>query len=170
MDVYTQRLDAWLRAVMPFVFTVILTVLSVSAWPLPYLGAVMPPLGFISLYYWSAHRPDLFPSSAAFCVGFLHDIVNGITPGVSALLFTVAHQIIWRQSRVFIGHSFWTFWAGFAVSASMMMIFQWMVLAVLDWTLLPVMPLLVQTALAIVVFPLPCWGMIQLQRRLLSTS
>jgi rod shape-determining protein MreD len=170
MEVVWQRLDTGLRIVMPAAIALLMTLLSVVIWPLPYLGPVMPPLAFIALYYWTTHRPDLFPSGVAFLIGLLNDIINGLPIGISAFLFTVAHQIILHQRRVFAGHSFWMLWSGFALAAGLLMIAEWILISVVRWQLSPFFPVLVQTVLAIIVFPLPCWILIRLQRAALSAG
>ena len=170
MEMFWQRLDQGLRLAMPVAVTLVMTLLSVVVWPLPYLGAVMPPLAFIALYYWSAHRPDLFPSGIAFLVGLLNDILNDWPIGISALLFTVAHQVILRQRRFFAGHSFFMLWSGFALVAAVMMVLEWTLIGLVRWQVAPFLPVLIQTVLAIVLFPLPCWVFIRLQRTLLSVS
>ncbi len=169
MEVVWQRLDQWLRLAMPSAVALLMTLLSVIVWPLPYLGPVMPPLAFIALYYWSTHRPDLFPSGIAFLIGLLNDIINGLPMGVSALLFIVAHQIILRQRRFFAGHSFLMLWSGFALAASAMMVLEWILIALVSWQIIPFMPVLMQTVLAIAIFPVPCWLLIRLQRAALAS-
>jgi rod shape-determining protein MreD len=169
MEFFWQRLDQGLRFAMPSFVALVMTLLSVIIWPLPYLGPVMPPLAFIALYYWSTHRPDLFPSSVAFVLGILNDIINDLPMGISAFLFTIAHQIIWRQRRFFAGHSFFMLWSGFAVAATLLMICQWSLIGLVRWQVVPFFPVFIQTVLAIVIFPLPCWIMIRLQRAALST-
>jgi rod shape-determining protein MreD len=170
MDIVWQRLDQALRLAMPATATVLMTLLSVIVWPLPYLGPVMPPLAFIALYYWSTHRPDLFPPGIAFMVGFLNDIINGLPLGISALLFTLARQAILQQRRFFAGHSFFMLWSGFALAASVLMIIQWVLVDLVRWQIVPFLPVLIQTVLAIVIFPLPCWALIRLQRSVLSAE
>jgi rod shape-determining protein MreD len=170
MDIVWQRLDLWLRIAMPTAVALLMTILSVIVWPLPYLGPVMPPLAFIALYYWSTHRPDLFPSSVAFILGLLNDIIHDLPMGISALLFTLAHQLMWRQRRFFAGHSFFMLWSGFALAATVMMIATWVLIALVRWQPAPFLPVLIQTVLAIVLFPLPCWIFIRLQRTLLSVN
>lgn len=168
MEVIWQRLDQGLRLAMPSAFTLLMTLLSVIVWPLPYLGPVMPPLAFIALYYWSTHRPDLFPTGVAFAIGVLNDIINDLPIGISALLFTLAHEIILRQRRFFAGHSFFMLWSGFAIAATVLMICEWILIALVRWQVAPFLPVLMQTVLAIVIFPLPCWIMIRLQRATLT--
>ncbi len=153
---------------MPMAVALVMTLLSVVEWPFPHLGDIMPPLGFIALFYWSAHRPDLFPPAVAFLVGLLNDVVSGLPLGVSAFLFTVANQLLWRQRRFFAGLSFMMLWSGFALSSFILMVAQWSIVGVVNWQAPPFLPIFVQTLLGVALFPLPCWAMIQLQRRLLS--
>ncbi|MDD3370699.1 MAG: rod shape-determining protein MreD, partial [Alphaproteobacteria bacterium] len=153
---------------LPIVTTIFMTMLGICVWPLPYLNIVMPSLAFIALFYWSAHRPDLFSSSFAFFIGLLTDLVGGGPVGVSALLFTAAHQIIWRQRGMFAGHSFFLLWGGFALAATFMMIAQWILIALYNWHFVPIFPALTQTLLSIALFPLPCWILIQFQRSITS--
>ena len=170
MDVIWQRLDSGLRLAVPSVVAVLMTLLSVIVWPLPYLGSVMPPLAFIALYYWTTHRPDLFPTSIAFLIGILNDIINDWPLGVSALLFTLAHHLILKQRRFFTGHSFLMLWAGFALASTGLMISEWFLIALMRWQIAPFLPILIQTVLAILFFPLPCWILIRLQRATFSAS
>ena len=170
MDVVWQRLDQGLRLAMPSAVAVIMTVFSNMVWPLPYLGAVMPPFAFIAIYYWATHRPDLFPSGIAFLVGLLNDLINGLPIGVSALLFTLTHQLVFHLRRFFAGHSFLMLWSGFALAATGMMLAQWILVDLVTWRLVPFLPVLVQTVLGIVIFPVPCWILIRLQRIALSNG
>ena len=170
MEALWQRLELWLRATTPFVSALVMTLISVLAWPIPYLGVVMPPLAYISLFYWAAHRPDLFTLPMAFGIGLLNDIVNNFPLGSSALLFSVAHQIIFKKRSTFVGHSFYMLWAGFSFSAVLLMFFQWVLFGLLAWAIAPFLPVFLQTFLGIVVFPLPCWAMIQLQKNTVSPN
>ncbi|MDD3028752.1 MAG: rod shape-determining protein MreD [Alphaproteobacteria bacterium] len=170
METFWQRLDLWARASVPTVLGLLFTFLSASLWPFPYLGNVMPPLAFFALFYWSAHRPDLFPPFVAFFIGLLNDFIGGNALGLSALLYTVAQQLILRYRSFFTGHSFFMLWVGFTLSAIIMMLVQWIVLSLLSWQLIPFLPVLIQILLAVVFFPLPCWIFIQLQRTVLSST
>jgi rod shape-determining protein MreD len=170
MEVFWQRLDLWLRSALPSFLTLLMTLLEVGAWPLPYSGSVRPALGFIALFYWAAHRPDLFSPMIAFAAGLLSDFLNGGPPGLSALLFTAAHQIIWRQRGFFAGHSFLMLWFGFILAVVPFTLIQWAALGLLNWQVAPLLPVLVQLVLTIVLFPLPCWVFIQTQRVALSSN
>lgn len=170
MEAFWQRLDINIRASMPAAVALLLTLLGVGAWPFPHLETVMPPLGFIALFYWAAHRPDLFPPALAFALGLLSDVINGGPLGVMALLFTLAQQIVWRQRSVFAGHSFLMLWAGFSLAVAALVVSQWLLTGLIEWQLAPALPVFLQMVLAIVVFPLPCWIFIQLQRNVLGVT
>ncbi len=159
-----QRLDSGIRYSLPFVTTLLFMFISVVPWPVPWLGPVAPPLGLITLYYWAIHRPDLFRPSMAFVIGLLNDVLNSLPLGLSALVFVAAHQLVLRQRRFFVGHSFFMMWVGFALMISVMLLIQWIVLSFYGWRLVPFLPVLMQDVLAIVIFPLPCCFLIYLQR------
>ena len=170
MEIVWQRLDIWLRAALPAATGFIMTLMSVVVWPLPHLGPVMPPLALVALFYWSTHRPDLFPASVAFFLGLLNDIIHNLPIGISAFLFTLAHEIIWRQRRFFVGHSFFMLWSGFVLVSVVLMVLQWILVALVSWQIVPFLPILLQTILAVLFFPLPCWVLIRLQRTALSVG
>jgi rod shape-determining protein MreD len=167
-DIFWQRLDSGARSTFPFATTLLCTLLSVVAWPLPHFGAVAPPLGLIALYYWAIHRPDLFRPGMAFAIGLLNDIINFLPLGLSALLFVAAHQLVLSQRRFFSGHSFFMMWFGFILMILVVMIAEWFLLCIIHWQGVPFFPVLMQCLLSIVVFPLPCWLLIRLQRAALS--
>ncbi|MDX2027933.1 MAG: rod shape-determining protein MreD [Alphaproteobacteria bacterium] len=163
-DVVWQRLDYGARLSLPFITALLGVLLGVLAWPLPHLGAVAPPFALMMVYYWAIHRPDLFRPWMAFLIGFLNDIVHSLPLGLSALLFVAAHQVIFRQRRFFVGHSFSMIWWGFALTVFLVTLAAWILQNLIAWTFLPVLPAVMQCVLAIVLFPLPCWLLIRLQR------
>ena len=165
-----QKLDNGARAALPFVVTLLFAFLSVVALPLPYLGTVMPPLALISVYYWSLHRPDLFGPGLAFLIGLLFDIINYLPPGLSALLFVGVQQIVYRQRRFFAGHSFFMMWTGFTLTVLTVMLCEWFLLCIIRWQAMPFLPVFVQSLMVIIIFPIPCWILIRLQRAFLSLS
>jgi rod shape-determining protein MreD len=168
LDLIWQRIEIHARTALPFATGLLCTLLGVVAWPLPYFGAVAPPLALMAVYYWAVHRPDLFSPGMVFMIGLLNDVVHGLPLGMSALLFVAMHQVILHQRRFFAGHSFFMLWSGFAITAFLVMVVEWFLLGLIGWHVLPVMPILMQLMLAIVLFPIPCWLLICLQRAALS--
>jgi len=170
LEALWQRLDNVARASLPFMSTLLFTFLSVVAWPLPYIGTVMPPLALIAIYYWAIHRPDLFGPGMAFIIGLLFDVINFLPPGLSALLFVGVHQFVFWQRRFFSGHSFLMLWSGFALTVISFIIIEWIFLGIIRWQITPFFPVFMQAILVIFLFPLPCWMLIRLQRSALSSN
>lgn len=164
LDLFWQRLDQSARGMVPFITTLLCVLLSVIVWPLPHLGVVTPPFVLVALYYWTLHRPDLFGPASVFVVGLLFDIIHNLPLGLSALLFVGAHHVILSQRRYFTGHSFFMMWIGFALTAFIVMFIQWLLLCLIRWQGVPLFPVLVQLVFVVLIFPLPCWVFIRLQR------
>jgi rod shape-determining protein MreD len=165
-----QRLDQGARLALPCATVLAFTLLGAITWPLPYFGEVAPPLALMAVYYWAIHRPDLFRPGMAFLVGLLNDALHFLPLGLSALLFVAAHQFVFSQRRFFAGHSFYMMWWGFALTVLIVMFAEWTLLDLLRRQMIPLMPVFLQALLAIVIFPLPCWVLIRLQRTALSAG
>ncbi len=170
MNLFWHKLDSGLRHLIPALVSFLMALLTVIAWPVPWLGTIMPPLSLIALYYWTCHRPDLFPIGVAFALGLLTDSLSGLPIGVSAFLFTLAHFVILRQRRFFAGHSFIVLWLGFALTTFILTLMQYLILFVLRGEATPLFPLFFQTILGALFFPLPCWIFIRLQRTALGAE
>jgi rod shape-determining protein MreD len=163
-DSLWPKLDSAARSALPFVSAFVCVLLGVMTWPLPSFGMIAPPLALIAVYYWSIHRPDLFGPGLAFVIGLLHDVVHYLPIGLSALLFVAAHQIIFHQRRFFTGHSFFVMWWGFALTCVMVQMAGWLLHSLVNWQILPPLPIIAQTGLAVAAFPLLCWIFIHIQR------
>lgn len=169
-DTMWQRLDHGGRLALPGATAFAAVLLGCIVWPLPYLGSVAPPLALMAVYYWSLHRPDLLRPGLAFAVGLLHDVLQGLPLGLSAVLFVAANHIVYRQRRFVIGHSFLMMWTGFAITVVGVMLLQWFGMSLYAWHRLPLLPIVFQILFAILVFPLPCLLLIVLQRLTLNTE
>jgi rod shape-determining protein MreD len=163
-----QRLEQSARRLLPLGTTLLFLLAGVVVWPIPYIGGMTPSLGLIAVYYWSIHRPDLFRPLAVFLLGLLNDAVNFLPPGLSALVFIAVHQLVLSQRRFFVGQVFSMLWSGFALIMLIAMIFQWLVLSAYNASWMAFLPVLLQASLTIVIFPLPAWVLIRLQRSVLS--
>lgn len=170
IDAIWQRLDHGGRLALPVMTAVVAVLLGAIVWPLPHLGSVAPPLALMTVYYWSLHRPDLFRPSMAFGIGLLNDVIHFLPLGLSAVLFVMVHQIIFRQRRFFIGHSFLMMWSGFILTVLGVLFLQGLALSLVHWHVVPVLPVIMQLLFAIVSFPLPCWVLIVVQRAALNTE
>jgi rod shape-determining protein MreD len=163
-----QRLDQGMKWALPLLTTLLFIVIGIAPWPLPYLGQVTPVFVLITIYYWAVYRPDLFHPSSVFLVGLLYDAINAFPFGTSALVFVALHQFALSQRRFFVGHSFFMLWTGFALTALLAMAAHWTILSLWYLKMMPVVTPLLQLLLTILVFPVPAWVLIRLQRSFLS--
>ncbi len=168
LTTFLQRLELGSRRLLPLASTVFFIFLSAISLPLPHFGAVSPSLGLIAVYYWSMHRPDLFRPMASFALGVLYDSLHYLPLGLSAFVFVAVHQLVLSQRRFFVGHAFFMLWSGFALIMIIVMVGHWLVLSALDGRLISFLPIMIQGALTVVIFPLPVWVLIYMQRTLLS--
>lgn len=165
-----SRLDQLARPALPFLITLIAALLSAVPWPWPQFGPVAPPFALMAVYYWSIHRPDMFGGISAFTIGLLLDALLGTAFGLHALSFVVIHQLCLQQRHLFVNHSFFILWFGFAVSALAVALLQWIGLSAYEARWMPLGAPLVQAVLAGLLFPLPAALLIALQRHALSAD
>ncbi|MDD3287863.1 MAG: rod shape-determining protein MreD [Alphaproteobacteria bacterium] len=163
-------MDGVIRHLLPAITAILFVLLGVVQWPLPYLGAVTPSLALIAVYYWAVHRPDLFRPSSAFVVGLLYDAINGYPFGMSALIFVAIHQLALTQRRFFAGHSFFMMWSGFVLTMLCAMVANWLAMTLWNWDFMPLMPIFIQALFTVVIFPIPAWMLIKIQRGLLGNG
>ncbi len=167
---FFQKLGPFSRRFLPAATTLVLALAGALLWPLPFVGAVMPPLSLIAIYYWSIYRPDLLSPLFVFLVGLLHDSLHFLPLGLSAFVFVGLRQLSFSQRRFFVGQTFFMLWSGFALVAFLFALVNWCVLSLLAERALTIFPVFVQLLLLVAVFPLFAWVLIRLQRNLLSQA
>ncbi len=149
-----QRLDQIGRSLAPAAVTLMLVLLGMVPLYLPGWDKVAPSMALMSVYYWSIHRPDLLPPSAAFAIGLLQDLLAGTPPGMTALVLVSCHMVVENQRAFFLANTFLMLWLGFAFIVFGMALLQGLLYSILDQTLVPMEIPLVQAAVTLAVFPL----------------
>ncbi|MDR3519088.1 MAG: rod shape-determining protein MreD [Azospirillaceae bacterium] len=162
-----QKLDQFGRNLMPLASTLLLVLLTMVPVVLPGFTAIMPAWGLMAVYYWVVFRPDLLPTSAAFAIGLLQDLLSGTPLGMNALVFVVVHWIVLTQRRFFVSTSFVVLWSGFALVVLIAMSVSWLSYSVLSLTLAPLDAALFQALLSLTVFPVVAVLFIRLHRAFL---
>lgn len=165
-----QRADQFWRNVVPLLVTLACIVMGAVNWPLPWLGMVTPPVALMAIYYWSIYRPDVFTPVTAFGAGVLVDALGGMPLGLSAICFLAVQRLTVSQRNLFVSHSFMILWIGFAASAVIVMLLQWVGLSVIHRAVMPLVAAMAQTLLAVVLFPLLAAAMIWVQRRIAAVG
>lgn len=165
-----QKVGAWLRPLVPVTATFFFILLSALTLPFPYIGSIAPMLGLSAIYYWAIYRPDLLRPFMVFALGVFNDMVHFLPMGLSALLFIGIYQIAFAQRRYFAKQSFLVLWSSFAGAAFLCSLVGWVVTSFYEAALLPTMPIFLQYLMTLLLFPLPAWILIRVQRSFLSQA
>jgi rod shape-determining protein MreD len=105
-------------------------------------GQVPPPLlALVPVYFWCLVRPDLMTPAAAFAIGLMEDVLSGGPPGVWTLSFVLTYVLVSRQRDSFASLSGLAAVLGFASAAAFCCATAWTIIAILDWRLPPVSPI-----------------------------
>lgn len=120
------------------------------------IGADLANLPFflIAVYYWSLYRPTLLPVWLVFIAGFITDAVSGAPLGVSAALYVLVRWVIGQQRRYLAGQNFPVVWLGFMFVLAFSLLFQWVVIGLVNWRFSPPADLGGAFLCGVAIFPL----------------
>lgn len=162
-----HQLDGLIRRIVPLLLCLICLILGIALTTIPGVAGIPPLLGLIAIYYWSVHRPDLLPLPLLFLLGLLADAMLRLPVGLSSLTYIGLAQLVHSQRHIFIDQSYLTLWFGFLVVLTAAQLLQWGLLSMFYREILPLLPLLLQSILTLMLFPLLVWPFSLLQRYLL---
>ena len=165
---FHQKFGQIIRNLLPAESALVLLLLGGIIWPIPYIGGVTPSLVLVAVYYWAIYRPDLFRPSFVFGLGLLNDALHFLPLGLSAIVFLGIYQLAYANRRYFVGQVFYMIWFGFALLAVLASAVSWGALSLYYGEGLTLLPVVVQCAITVALFPLPAWALIKLQRAFLS--
>ena len=122
---------------MPAVFTVLILLLSVILSRIPGFGQVMPLFTLINIYYWSVFYPGILPYWFLFALGMVQDTLTGQPLGFSSFINIVFVWMLSDRLRLQREPSFAAAWLKFAVSASAIILLEWIVMGIYYHKILP---------------------------------
>jgi rod shape-determining protein MreD len=159
------RVLAALLPVLLSIFFVMLVNLPVSV-----TGGMIPApqLALAPVYFWSLVRPDLMPPVAALGIGLIEDLFSGGAPGVWAGGFLAAYAFADRQRDSLAGLSGPGAVLGFGAAMFVAAAVAYMLAMLAYWRPAPLGPLLLQSAVSIVFYPLIAVLMNRLHRRFIG--
>jgi rod shape-determining protein MreD len=85
--------------IVPFLITILLTIISITPIMPPGYESLTPLLGIISMSFWVIHRPDLMGWFFVLIIGLISDIIYGTILG-SACLSSILIRLV--LSRMFL--------------------------------------------------------------------
>ena len=165
---FGEKLAAVLRQILPTGIALVSAVFMGTQTRVPGLASVLPDLPLIVVYYWSVVRPQSLGAGSAFAIGILQDLVTGLPLGLSAMALVATRIVIARQSRFFIGKSFWVYWWGYAVVVLAVGLRQWLLALVVLGLKAPILQVLAAAVLGFGVFPLVYWLCDRIERHVLA--
>ena len=159
----SYRINRVLRGSIPFWLTFLLALMTVVPLRIDGFAIVTPSLVSIAVFYWSLHRPYLMPAPIVFLLGIISDILTGAPMGLSSLMLLIIHAIAVSQRHIFVGKAFVMSWWGYFLVATGIALLSWVIACLYSLTLIPILPVLMQLALTLLVFPLLAWcfGVVQ---------
>jgi len=151
---WLQRLDSWLRALVPLA-TALLAVLA-DVLPVFHVGpaSVTPFATLCAAFFWSLYRPDLFGTGSAFATGLAHDALAGLPLGLTSLVLLLVRHVVVAQQRFFVARSFPVIWCCFVLLAVIALALRW-ILSCLWWgRLFASQPLIFELLLTLALYPM----------------
>lgn len=165
-----QRLDARVRALTPIVLTLLLVFLSTLPWRLPNFATVAPAFSLMAIYYWGIYRPDRLPYVAGFLLGLLQDLLTGTPIGMTALVLLLVQGVVVSQRRFLLNQPFVVVWAAFFLVAPGAALLNWGIGSLMRDAIVPALPLVVQTVLTILLYPVLGGGFSLLQHHFMQRA
>lgn len=145
-----RRIEAMVRAALPFFGTALLMVLAAGPTGVP---ALVPAVVLPQVVFWSVFRPGAMPPPAVFLLGLLLDLLSLAPLGSGVLTLLVAHAlaVAWRRFLARQGFLFvWLVFAAFAAGAAAL---GYLLTALLSFSLPSPAPALHQAALTAALYP-----------------
>ena len=109
---------------------------------LPLPGMAAPWLLPAVLYHWRVEQPERLPPVVTFAVGLLADALGGLPLGVTAAALLLAQGLLAPRQRWLRRQGWLLLWAGFVAFA-----------ALLAGAPLPAAPVIAETGLSVLAFP-----------------
>jgi rod shape-determining protein MreD len=151
---WLQRLDAWLRALVPLA-TALLAVLA-DVLPVFHVGpaSVTAFATLCAAFFWSLYRPDLFSTGSAFATGLAHDALAGLPLGLTSLVLLLMRHLVVAQQRFFVARSFPVIWCCFVLLAVIALALRWTLSCVWWGRLFAPQPLIFELLLTLALYPM----------------
>jgi rod shape-determining protein MreD len=158
LALFQREAGGFPNTLIPLTSTLVFVLLSVV--PLQ----VTPAFALMAVYHWTIYRAELLPPVAVFLAGLLLDFLNGTQyVGTSALSLLLVRTALLSQRRFFVNRPFPLLWAGFLLTAVIVIAFEWALVSALLRTAVGTRPFIFETVLTVASFPLGSYILTRLQ-------
>ena len=140
--------------------------------PFSLTGGLLPApvLALGAVYFWGLMRRDLMSPSVVLVLGLFEDLLSGGPPGLWAAGFLAAYTLVDRQRDTLAGLSELGGILGFAGAVLLAAMAVYALATVIYWRLPPPAPLLLESVVTVLFYPLIAFPMSWMQRRLVGRS
>ncbi|MDD2876129.1 MAG: rod shape-determining protein MreD [Acidiphilium sp.] len=123
-------------------------------------------VGFVvaSVYFWSLYRPASLPAPVVALLGVLLDLLGASPLGMWAVLLLLEQATIGVVRRSLVRQSFLIVWLVFAAFVVTLTFAEYLVRGVLELSLLPPEPIIMQAVIAILIYPVIAVALIRAHR------
>lgn len=159
---------AFVASGLPFFCGILAAI--IANFPVSFIGGLLPTplLAFMPVYFWCLVRPDLMPAWAALALGAWEDLLSGGQMGIWALSFVVAYALVDRERDAFAGLSGIGAILGFSAAALLVGMTAFVIVAVTHGGFPPLGPVLLQSALTILLYFPGLWLLNLLHHKLIG--
>lgn len=165
---FSQQLDHWARKMAPIVSTFALLIVGTIPLPIPNYSMIAPSLTIMAVFCWALWRPELMPYFAVFAIGLFEDLLRGTPFGVCALALLFVQATVRSHSRMLYGKSFEILWLGFVLVAGAATVLRWMIMSLMNDTLVGPEPVLFHYLATAALFPLLATVFLRMQQTILK--
>jgi rod shape-determining protein MreD len=111
---FFQVLNDAVRVAAVYVVLILLTLILMANWALPYFSVLKPQIVLVVVFYWTLYRPTLMPPWMIFVVGlFLDAATPGVPMGTHACSYLLIAGLLKPRRRMLMGQPFMMIWAVF---------------------------------------------------------
>jgi len=148
-----RRLDIAARHSLPAASTILLMLLTDVPFNIPGQSALLPAVTLTSVWFWSLFRPAAMPPPVVFGIGLLLDLLGYLPLGSGVLTLLLVHGIALAWRRFLARQGFALIWLAFIVIAAAAAALVWLLVAVLNFRLVPAGPALFKAAVSAALYP-----------------
>lgn len=151
---FWRGLDRAARHALPAAAIVVVMVLLALPLLLPAAPELRAAFVVASVFFWTLYRPTALPAPVVALLGVLLGLLGDAPLGLWAVLLLLEQAAIDALRRLLLRQGFMIVWLTFSGFAVAMATLEWTCRAALDLTLLPAGPILLQGAIAVLIYPL----------------
>ena len=136
-----------------FVTLILFFILSIVPLKFGIFNDARPMFLVAAIYYWALFRPAFLGILGIFIIGFLYDLILGLSLGLTSILLIGVYMITERQRVVLLRQPFTILWGGFSLLTACASLFKWTLSSLISFDFLHPGFFMLEFALTVVSFP-----------------